>query len=134
MAKIKDLNKLLKSIDPRLIKGEYVFCTLSKNKYSKLNLNPLMFFNEKEGITLILKKDLADKNDLFYEKVWRLITLNVHSDLSAVGFLAEITKKLASSNISVNAVSAYYHDHIFVPSEKSKEALKLLRHLSYSSN
>ena len=62
--------------------------------------------------------------------VWALITLTIHSDLNAVGFLAAITKKLAESNISVNAVSAYYHDHLFVPFEKSKQTMKLLQKIS----
>jgi hypothetical protein len=53
--------------------------------------------------------------------------LTVHSSLTAVWFLAAITTKLAQSGISVNAVSAYYHDHIFVPIERIQEALELLQ-------
>lgn len=89
-----------------------------------------MAFHEEEGVTFIVEKEIAEKNNLAYDKIWSLITLKVHSDLSAVGFLAAITKALAEAGISVNAVSAYYHDHLFVPEEKKEEAMKVLKKLS----
>ena len=60
----------------------------------------------------------------------RLITLTVHSSLEAVGFLAAIAGRLAEAGISVNAVSAYYHDHLFVPEHRADEALRLLQNMS----
>lgn len=77
-----------------------------------------------------MEKSKADSNSLPYSGSWRLITLNVHSDLAAVGFLAKITDRLAKAAISVNAVSAYYHDHLFVPLERSDEAMEILKKLS----
>jgi len=59
-----------------------------------------------------------------------MITLTIHSDLNAVGFLASITKKLAEKGISVNAISAFYHDHLFVPYEKRIEVIKALKELT----
>jgi hypothetical protein len=59
----------------------------------------------------------------------RLITLMVHSSLEAVGFLAVITERLAAAGISVNAISAYYHDHIFVPVDKAFQAMKILHQI-----
>ena len=56
----------------------------------------------------------------------RMITLDVHSALDAIGFLAAVATLLAKAGISVNAVSAYYHDHLFVPREKADEAMRLL--------
>ncbi len=127
MSGIKNLGVLLKSMKPKLVKGEFVFCTLSKKKFSKIKLNPILIFHEKEGVTLILPRRVADKLRLSYQNSWALITLTVHSDLAAVGFLAAITKKLAEEGISINAVSAYYHDHLFVPYEKREQAMKALK-------
>ena len=85
---------------------------------------------EKEGITLILRKEDADKEHLSYEKIWAHITLAVHSNLAAIGFLARITQQLAEAHIPVNAVSAYYHDYLFVPTHKAKQAMETLTKLS----
>ncbi|MBI2541984.1 ACT domain-containing protein [Candidatus Woesearchaeota archaeon] len=129
MKGIKDLNILLKSIKPKLMGESFVFCTV-KNLKLKLKDEAIMIFKEKEGITIILEKKIADQNKISYENEWAMITLTVHSNLNAIGFLAVITNKLASNGISINAVSAYYHDHLFVPIGKSKEAMKLLNELS----
>ena len=59
-----------------------------------------------------------------------MITLTVHSSLEAIGFLAAITGRLAEAGISVNAVSAFYHDHLFVPEHRAEEALHHLQNVS----
>lgn len=131
MVGIKDLSVLLKSMKPELNEDKFVFCTIDKN--IDMKIIPKMIFREKEGATLILRKEQADEYGLKYDGVWSMITLTVHSDLSAVGFLAVITEKLAKANVSVNAVSAFYHDHLFVPFDKSKDAMKILQNISLSS-
>lgn len=128
MVGIKNLSVLLKSMKPELNKGKFVFCTVNKN--IDMKIVPKMIFREKEGATLILRKEEADEYGLKYDEIWSMITLTVHSDLSAVGFLATITDKLAKANISVNAISAFYHDHLFVPFNKSKEAMNILQEVS----
>jgi uncharacterized protein len=62
-----------------------------------------------------------------------MITLDIHSSLEAVGFLAAITTRLAAAGMGVNPVSAFYHDHLFVPAERAEEALGLLRDLAKDS-
>lgn len=130
MAGIKDLNRLLKEMKPELVNKKFVFSTISEAKFSGLRLKPLLIFREKEGITLILEKEVADNNALHYSGIWMMVTLAVHSDISAVGFLARITDKLAEAGISVNVISAYHHDHLFVPAGKAKETIKILNELS----
>jgi uncharacterized protein len=126
MAGIKNLKLLLRSMKPELVKGQFVFCCV--NEVS--NLNPVMTFREKEGMTIVVRKRDADKNHLKYEFTWALITLDVNSSLEAIGFLAAVTKKLADARIPVNAVSAFHHDHLFVPCDKQEKAVSLLKSIS----
>ncbi len=121
-----DLGQLLSGMKPVLKKEEYVFCTIPHGSRDWTQLGPLASIDEDEGITLVLEKEKAQKNGLKFEFPCRKITLNVHSSLEAVGLLAAVTQKLAEAGISVNAISAFYHDHLFVPTEKAEEALELL--------
>lgn len=123
MSGIKNLDVLLKEMKPELLPGEFVFCT-TKDNFSE---EAPMTFKEKEGTTLILKKEQADKLQLQYTTIWKMITLTVHSDLEAVGLLAKVTEKLAQEEIIVNVVSAYYHDHLFVLKDKAEKALEVLK-------
>lgn len=120
----KELNKLLKSINPVLDSREFVFCNINESDFQKTNAN--CWFKEKEGITLILEKSEAEKNNLKFIYPCKMITLTVHSNLNAVGFLAAVAAKLAEHQISVNVVSAFYHDHLFVPDEKAEQAMQIL--------
>jgi len=120
------LQVLLKAIQPELQPEEYVFCVVGEDDVLPPHISPRCTFREAEGITLIVKKDEAESLQLGYQYVSRLITLNVHSHLETVGFLAAITAKLAAHGISVNPVSAYYHDHLFVPSHDAEQSLALL--------
>ena len=125
-----NLSILLKSMQPLLREGEYVFCSIDHQNNNYPELNPVCLFYEDEGLTLILSRECADATALPYTSVFRMITLSVHSSLDAVGFLAAITSKLAEHSISVNPVSAYYHDHLFVPTSRAKEVMELLQQLS----
>ncbi len=120
------LQALLRSMQPMLKQEEYVFCSISYQEQQCLGLDPICQFKEEEGLTLILERGQADAASLSYTSVFRMITLSIHSSLEAVGFLAAITTKLAEQNISVNPVSAYYHDHLLVPAVRAQEAMELL--------
>jgi hypothetical protein len=115
---------------PRLADGEYVFSTLQKEEVKKLAVSPLMTYAEDEGITVVVEKQSAESAGIPFEPTWSLITLTVHSDLEAVGFIARMATELADAGISVNVVSAYYHDHLFVPPDKAQLAMKVLESLS----
>ncbi|QDS94677.1 ACT domain protein [Roseimaritima multifibrata] len=121
-----NLRTLLQNMRPELQDGEYVFCSLEPAVVSELCLSPIGQFLEEEGLTLILAKDEAEANHLDFTFPCRKITLKVHSSLDAIGFLAIVTEKLAEHGISVNAISAYFHDHLFVPSEKAEDAIRVL--------
>jgi len=125
----KDLEKLLKSMKPEHVSGDYVFCKVEKFENLDLN-NVVMLFKEKEAITLILKKEIADQLQFDYSVVMSWITLTVHSSLEAVGLTAAFSKALSEKNISCNVVAAYYHDHIFVNQKDIDEAMKVLNTFS----
>ena len=118
---------LLQTMQPLLSPEEYVFCSLQLQDVKNLDLNSVGTFREKEGLTLILTKKEADRHKLTYSAIFSMITLEVHSSLEAVGFMAAIASLLARHNISVNPVSAYYHDHLFIPVARSQEAMSLLQ-------
>ncbi len=124
-----NLGVLLSSMKTKLVDGIYVFVTL-KNHAIPTMLEPRMMFMEAEGTTLILTKEEAEAAALDYEFPCRMITLEIHSSLEAVGFLARITKELAKENMGVNPVSGFYHDHLFVPDGRQDDALRILQTLA----
>jgi hypothetical protein len=85
---------------------------------------------EKEGLTLVVPRPLADARQLPYSGVFRCITLQVHSSLTAVGLTAAIASALTTHGISANVMAGYYHDHLLVPAESAEAALRSLQELS----
>jgi hypothetical protein len=130
MAGERDLGALLRDMKPELRPGVFVFCAIAADESIPAALNPLLTFREQEGMTLVILREEAEAAGLRYAFASRLITLTVHSALDAVGFLAAITARLAEAGISVNAVSAFHHDHLFVPVDRADEALALLQKMS----
>lgn len=130
MTGIVELDELLKSMSPEIQSGEYVFCTVDGNYSDYAHLNPLATFVELEGLTIVVPVKEAKKAQLAYKSRFKQITLTVHSSLDAVGLTAAVSTKLASRGISANVVAAYYHDHIFVQTEKAEEALSALGEFS----
>jgi len=124
-----NLQILLRNMQP-VKHEEYAFCVLDDATYSALSIRPLATFQEQEGLTVILPRADADVHNLPYSYAGTLITLNVHSSLNAVGFLAKITAKLASHGLSLNAFSPVHHDHIFVKPDEADRAMSLLLELS----
>ena len=129
MAGEQSLELLLQSMEPILHPEIYVFCTVGQN-VDITDIDPIMQFREAEGLTLIIEKTKAQLQQLEGEFPCRMITLNIHSALDAVGFLAVITTQLATLGMGVNPVSAFYHDHLFVPADRAEEALRALQGLT----
>ena len=128
-----DLRKLLASMTPQLLPDVHVFATLAQGASLPNGLDPVMSFREREGTTLIVTEDQARAAGLGSIFRCRMITLDIHSSLEAVGFLAAITTRLAAAGMGVNPVSAFYHDHLFVPADRAEEAMELLRRLAAES-
>jgi uncharacterized protein len=80
-------------------------------------------------VTLIIPEHVALTHQIPHTYACKMLTCNVHSSLSAVGFMAVLTRKLADAGISVNPVSGYFHDHLFVPVERAERAVEVLEQI-----
>lgn len=123
----RDLSQLLSSLKLAISEEVYVFIT-RQSADLPAHIKAKMMFVEQEGVTYIITHADALAHGLAYEYESRAITLDVHSSLEAVGFMAVIATKLADAGISVNPVAGFYHDHLFVPSDKVDEAIAVLSH------
>lgn len=121
-----DLSNLLSAMKPVLMPDVLVFSTLPSGQPVPDNIDAMMVFREREGTTLILREEETQAASLPGSFRCRMITLTVHSSLEAVGFLAAITTRLAQAGMGVNPVSAFYHDHLFVPADRAEEAMAIL--------
>jgi hypothetical protein len=132
-----DLGKLIKGMSPRLVGARYFMASVDESQMMEL-ANYLDFilaiFREEEGLSIVLSEDIKSEVSSLTETPlagpFALITLSVNSDLMAVGFLAKITAALAGEGISVNAYSAFSHDHLLVPYERKDAAMAALARLS----
>lgn len=124
-----DLGTLLGAMSAKLVDGVFVFATLGAEDVPA-GLVPRMLFREAEGTTLILLREEAEAFGLAYEFPSRMITLNIHSSLEAVGFIAHIASVLARHEMGVNPVSAFYHDHLFVPEDRAEDAMRVLAQIA----
>ena len=119
----RNLDTLIKTMQPKLADGKWVFRTSESGFDATALQTAILMFREPEGVTIINPATQAD----VALPTWAMITLSIHSDLEAVGFLAAITTSLAIMDIPVNAVSAYNHDHIFVPYGRRDDAVECLQ-------
>ncbi len=124
------LKVLLGSMRPDLVPGVFVFVTLAAGIPAPLGIDPVMSFRGREGRTLIVAEHEASAAGLPATFRCRMITLNIHSALEAVGFLAAILPALAAAGMGVNPVSAFYHDHLFVPVDRADDAMAILEQIA----
>ena len=127
MAGELDLNALLKNMNADLLPDLVVFYTVAQDEPIPASICAQLTFREREGMTIVMRREDAERAGLCYAFASRLITLTVHSALDAVGFLAAVTSRLTEAGISVNAISAFYHDHLFVPADRADEAMAILQ-------
>lgn len=119
-------------MQPELNEGAYVFSSVQADR-DVSQFAPVATFREREGLTVIVDEPTALREGLpvLFRAAW--ITLNVHSDLEAVGLTAAVAEELTRARISCNVVAAAFHDHIFVPVERAKDALAQLTALQARS-
>ena len=125
---MRDLDYLLRSMQPVLNEGVYVFASVAPD--TDLRAVPtLATFREAEGLTVIAREADAARAGwpALFRAAW--ITLSVDSDLHVVGLTAAFSAALSEAGISCNVVAAVHHDHIFVPIERANHAMGVLHAL-----
>lgn len=123
---ISGLSELLRTMEPELHDGVYVFASMPPGS-TLSGIEPLSTFREKEGLSVIVseREALGAALPVLFRAAW--ISLTVHSDLEAVGLTAAVAAALAEGGISCNVVAGAFHDHLFVPVDRAQEALDRLR-------
>lgn len=134
------LIELLSRIEIQLDPEDYIIISINleqeekaRETLSDLNAFSSITYDYKE-VSIVAKISEWNKvkhNFLAYEEAgpYSLITFNIVLDLSIVGFMATISKKLADAGISIYAISTYLRDHILVKSEEAENAVKVLEDL-----
>ncbi len=133
MSPITDLQNLIRSMEPHLQSGTYVYVLC--DGIPPLNDPRIVAaMREAEGLSLIVEKSFALENALepHFECAW--ITLKVHSDLAAVGLTAAFATALGASAVSCNVVAGLHHDHLFVPVQEAARAMDVLHALQRSAH
>ncbi len=129
-----DLAHLLRSLEPVLNAGTYIFASVPFDfDVGSIGASLIATVREVEGLTLVVEESALVVSlglRVLFRSRW--ITLNVHSDLEAVGLTAAFSSKLGESGISCNVLAGAFHDHIFVPVDRAEEAILRLKELQSS--
>lgn len=85
-------------------------------------------------VSLVVKAEdwtlLGERFEEYREEgPYRLITFDIVLDLSIVGFMAVVSRRLADEGVSIYALSTYLRDHILVKEGDCEKAVEALRSL-----
>ncbi len=123
---------LLRALSPRLVDGEFAYVEVETALPP--GVVPVAVVREAEGACAIVPREAAERAGLAPDAgPFRQITLEVHSDLRAVGLTAAVSDALARAGIACNVVAGLRHDHLFVPAVDALRALGVLRALQDSA-
>jgi hypothetical protein len=128
MPPVSDLDTLLRHMEPVLNAGVYVF-TQSDDVVQIDPSHVMASIREPEGLSLVVEESVAAAAGLKPALRCAWITLNVNSDLEAVGLTAALATALGQAGISCNVVAGLNHDHIFVPVNQAAQAMAELKTL-----
>ncbi|NOE26202.1 ACT domain-containing protein [Ruegeria sp. HKCCD6157] len=124
---ITDTDAMIAGMHPDLQPGEFAFVVWPEDKPWPQGTRASCA--EAEGLSLVVPIAAAPQDAV----AMRCITLQVHSSLEGVGLTAAVSSALARAGIPANMVAGYHHDHVYVPSGCSQDALRILQDLQRSS-
>ncbi len=127
MSKPSSLQEVLQNLDPVISQHTYVYVGVNNQSLLKvLGYDPLAFYKEKSGITLILRKEDADNNFLTYENEFCKITLNAPFHFDCTGLTAIISSALAKAGIAIRPIQTVYSRFILIEKGDAHTALEIL--------
>ena len=126
-----DLAALLRALQPVRNGGTYVYASLPPGS-DIAACAAVAAIREKEGWTVVVEEAQARRAGLqaLFRCAW--ITLEVHSDLQAIGLTAAVAAALSQADIACNVIAGAHHDHLFVPVESTDRAMTALQALQQS--
>jgi hypothetical protein len=125
----RDLGRLLAGLSPERRHGEVVIVAVP----DAAGLPALATVTEEDAITVVLRREDADRLGLGYDWVAAWVTLTVHSSWEAVGMTAAVAQALADVGIPCNVLAGFRHDHLLIPIEQADAAIAALRSLAGGS-
>jgi hypothetical protein len=125
----RDLRRLLAGLSPERRHGDIVIVAVP----DPAGLPALATVTEEDAVTVVLRRDDADRLGLAYDWVAAWITLTVHSSWEAVGMTAAVAQSLADVGIPCNVLAGFRHDHLLIPVEQADAAIAALRSLADAS-
>ena len=128
MSGVTDLDELLRSMRPVFVPGAFVFVGAEA---ALPDLAAHAMVREAEGVSYVVERSVADAHSLPYDFVAAWITLQVHSDLAAVGLTAAVSAALTEVGISANVIAGRFHDHLLVPRDRVGDAMAVLDGLTH---
>ena len=140
MALDDNIRRLLAETEITLHPDSFTIVSIDRSEEDKArgilaDLDPFssLTFDVAEVSLVVNAEDWAVLRERFEEYreegPYRLITFDIVLDLSIVGFMAVVSRRLADEGVSIYALSTYLRDHILVKEGDWGKAVEALRSL-----
>ncbi len=135
-----NIRRLLAETEITLHPDSFTIVSIDRSEEDKArgiiaDLDPFssLTFDVAEVSLVVKAEDWAVLRERFQEYreegPYRLITFDIVLDLSIVGFMAVVSRRLADEGVSIYALSTYLRDHILVKDDDCGKAVEALRSL-----
>ena len=140
MALDENIRRLLAETEITLHPDSFMIVSIDRSEDDKArgiiaDLDPFssLTFDVAEVSLVVKAEDWAVLRKRFEEYredgPYRLITFDIVLDLSIVGFMAVVSRRLANEGVSIYALSTFLRDHILVKEGDCAKAVEALRSL-----
>ena len=136
----ENIRRLLAETETNLHPDSFTIVSIDRSEENKArgiiaDLDPFssLTFDVSEVSLVVKAEDWAVLRERFEEYreegPFRFITFDIVLDLSIVGFMAAVSRRLADEGVSIYALSTYLRDHILVKESDCGKAVEALRSL-----